>query len=317
MIFKAFLLATALLLTAFDLFRFGWKYLPFSKQELVFPATPVIEFLQEQPRPFRVEFGESIPQNMWLPYGLESAAGYDAMAPLRYSQFLGALRTGQADTPYGRVAQVENYESPLFDLANIKYVLAVKYDKRGIRSPEGKPRPIFENEKFKLVFEDKTVQVYENLEVLPRAFWVNDYEVIRSDQEIINRLISPDYDLKRKVILEKRPDLVSIENSNSQGQIDWLEYRPGKIVLRTYSEKPGLIFLANNFYPGWRAFIDDQETELYRANYTFSAVQVPKGKHTLEFIYQPQSVKIGQGLSLGALASLVIVGIGIYRFRKE
>ena len=169
-----------IILVVFDLFRFGWKYLPFSKPELVFPLTPVIEFLQKQEKPFgvnprgepfRVEFGETIPQNMWVPYSLESVAGYDAMAPLRFAQFLGAVRTSRADTPYGRVAQVENYDSKLFDLLNIKYVLAVKYDEKGIRSPEGKPKPIFENPKFKLVFEDKTVQVYENKDVLPRAFW--------------------------------------------------------------------------------------------------------------------------------------------------
>ena len=35
-------------LVVFDLFRFGAKYLPFSKPELVFPTTPVIKFLQSQ-----------------------------------------------------------------------------------------------------------------------------------------------------------------------------------------------------------------------------------------------------------------------------
>jgi len=302
-----------IMLIIFDLFRFGWKYLPFAKKELVFPTTPVIEFLQKQPKPFgvnpqgepfRVEFGEAIPQNMWMPYGLESAAGYDAMAPLRFTQFLGAVRTGRADTPYGRVAQVENYDSKLFDLLNIKYVLAVKYDEKGIRVPEGKPRPVFKNPKFKLVFEDKTVQVYENKNVLPRAFLVHDFAVRQSNQEIIDQMLKPDFDLSKTVVLEENPPIKSIKTKINK--IEWLEYNPGRIKLVIESDQPGFLFLTDSNYPGWLAFIDSKKNKIYRADFTFSAVEISEGKHLVELIYQPQLFKVGLYLSLGTLVFCLI-----------
>jgi len=296
-----------LFLIIFDLFRFGWKYLPFSKPDLVFPQTPVIEFLQKQPEPFRVEFGETIPQNMWMPYGLESAAGYDALAPLRYNQFLGAVRTGRADTPYGRVGQVENYETKLFDLLNIKYVLAVKYDERGIRVPEGKPRPVFQNPKFKLVFEDKTVQVYENKNVLPRAFLIHDFAVKQSNQEIIDQMLKPDFDLSKTVVLEENLPIKSIKTKINK--IEWLENKPEVIKLISESEQPGFLLLTNNFYPGWTAFVDSKKTKIYRADFTFVAVEMPEGKHLIEFHYQPQLFIYGGLISLFSWANLCLFSL--------
>lgn len=292
-----------MILVIFDLFRFGWKYLPFSQPELVFPKTPVIEFLQKQEKPFRVEFGETIPQNMWVPYSLESAAGYDAMAPLRYTQFLGAVRTGRADVPYGRVVQVENYDSPLFDLLNIKYVLAVKYDENGIRSPEGKPRPIFQKPKFKLIFEDKTVQIYENLNVLPRAFLVHDYVVEGNEQEIVNQMLSQKFNLSQKVVLEETPIFIPSGKKSFLNEVEWLENQPGRIKLVVESDQSGILFLSNDFYPGWVAFVDSREAKIYRADFTFKAVVIPEGRHLVEFYYQPKSFTYGGLISLFALVN--------------
>lgn len=309
--FRLLAITLILLLSVADLFRFGWKYLPFSKPDLVFPSTPVIEFLQKQEKPFRVEFGETIPQNMWMPYGLESAAGYDAMAPLRYSQFLGALRTGRVDTPYGRVAQVENYDSRLFDLLNIKYVLAVKYDEKGIRNSEGKPRAIFQNPKFKLVFEDKTVQVYENLDVLPRAFLVDDFIVKKDNQKIIDQMLAPGFDLSQFVVVEEKINFKKEElNSLSaflkeKEEAVFIKYQPLESIIKTVSEDGGLLFIGDNYYPGWKAFIDGKETKIYRANFTFRAVLVPAGEHEVKLTYQPFSFRLGLFISVSILAIII------------
>jgi len=298
-----------LILVVFDLFRFGWKYLPFSRPDLIFPTTSVIEFLQKQEKPFRTEFGEVIPQNMWIPYGLESAAGYDAMAPLRFTQFLGALRTGRADTPYGRIAQIENYDSKLFNLLNIKYVLAVKYDEKGIRTSEGKPKPIFANSKFKLVFEDKTVQVYENKNVLPRAFLVHNFVVKTDNQQIIDQLLTLRFDFTKKLVLEENPNFIAPEKESAQENIKWLEYKPNLLKLVVESDQPGFLFLSNNFYPGWQATIDGETTKIYRANYTFSAIKISEGRHLVEFHYQPKSFLYGGLISGLTLANLLLFSL--------
>ena len=301
-----------IILIVFDLFRFGWKYLPFSKTDLVFPTTPVIEFLQKQKKPFRVEFGEAIPQNMWMPYKLESAAGYDAMAPLRSAQFLGAVMTERADTPYGRVAQVENYDSKLFDLLNIKYLLAVKYDDKGIRSPDGNPKPVFENQKFELVFEDRSVQVYENKDVLPRAFLVHEVVMKQNNQDIIDQMLDPKFDLSKTIVLEEDVGLSESKVALKEDEVTYLSYNQNSSVIKTNSENPGILFVGDSFYPGWYVKVDGEINKMYRANFAFRGVLLSSGEHIVEFIYNPLSFRWGRFISLST--SFIIIAIIIVFF---
>ena len=77
----------------FELFRFGWKYTPFSQPHIVFPTTPVLKFLQSQPKPFRVTGNSVVPVNMRTPYKLESLEGYETIHSLRVSK-PRAVRSG-------------------------------------------------------------------------------------------------------------------------------------------------------------------------------------------------------------------------------
>ena len=274
--------------------------------------------MQKQEKPFRVEFGETIPQNMWMPYGLESAAGYDAMAPLRTTQFLGAVRTGQANTPYGRVVQVENYNSKLFDLLNIKYLLAVKYDVNGARSPEGEAKSIFQDPKFKLVFEDKSVQIYENRDVLPRAFLVHEVVVKKTDQDIIDQILDPRFDLNRVAVLEEDVDLTKAKFDSEKDEVAYLSYGQNSSVIKTNSEAEGILFVSDSFYPGWQVTVDGQVNKIYRANYNFRAVIIPPGEHQVVFQYKPRSFKIGVYLSGTTLILLIFSGlIVVYRRKRK
>ena len=63
-------------------------------------------------------------------------------------------------------------------------------------------------------------------------------------------------------------------------------------------------------YPGWKAFIDDHETPIMRANDAFKAVLVPPGTHRVVFRFRPTSSFVGMGvsgISLGAAVVLLVV----------
>src|SRR3989344_4947534 len=105
-----------------ELFRFGWKFTPFSPRHIVFPQTPILDFLMSQEKPVRVTGSNVIPVNMRMPYGLESLEGYDAVYPLRIAQLLAALNGGRSGTdPLGRYGTVDDDTSRLLDLINTKY----------------------------------------------------------------------------------------------------------------------------------------------------------------------------------------------------
>ena len=75
---------------------------------------------------------------------------------------------------------------------------------------------------------------------------------------------------------------------------------------------PGVFVLTDNFYPGWHTAIDGKDTEILRANYTFRAVALEKGEHTVEFFYKPKS--LGYGILL-SFVSLLVLTIFVLRLK--
>ena len=62
-----------------------------------------------------------------------------------------------------------------------------------------------------------------------------------------------------------------------------------------------LLIFTDNYYPGWKAVIDGQTTRILKANISFKAVEVPEGRHTVEFVYEPDSLRLGTYASMGTI----------------
>ena len=68
----------------------------------------------------------------------------------------------------------------------------------------------------------------------------------------------------------------------------------------------GWLMISDSWYPGWIASIDGTLTTVEKADYAFRAVYVPAGKHEIVFSYHPASFYIGAGVSIAALAVLLL-----------
>ena len=79
-------------------------------------------------------------------------------------------------------------------------------------------------------------------------------------------------------------------------------YTSERLELQTEAPKASMVVLSQTWYPGWQAAIDGQPAKLWRANYAFQALEVPKGKHTVEVRYRDRAFWSGAMLSgLGLL----------------
>lgn len=265
------LIMGVLFLSTFDLLRFGWKFTPFTKKEWLFPQTKTIEFLKNQEEPFRfMSLDRRIfPPNSPIVYRLQTVEGYDPLYLARYGQLVAAWESGnpEAQAAFGRILTPHNFESKIADLLNVKYVLSLKEEK----SP-----------KLELVFQEGQTRVYENKKVLPRAFFVYDYQVAKSSQEALHLLMAEKTDLAKTAILEEDPK-IKLFSPQEEGKVIIKEYREQKVILETQSSLPGLLILSDNFYPGWQAFIDGKQVKIYRVDYTLRGIIVPEGKHKVEF----------------------------------
>jgi uncharacterized membrane protein YfhO len=77
------------------------------------------------------------------------------------------------------------------------------------------------------------------------------------------------------------------------------------VDLEVNCQKGGDLVLSDNYYPGWKAFVDGRAAVIKRVKYLFRGVEVPEGKHQVRFIYDPASVKIGALISAAALLALI------------
>ncbi len=84
---------------------------------------------------------------------------------------------------------------------------------------------------------------------------------------------------------------------------------PQRVELKATLRSPGLVILADTYYPGWRLTIDGKPAPIYRANRLMRGAAVPAGEHVLVYSYEPQSFRIGaivSGVSLIALLALAV-----------
>lgn len=279
-----------------ELFRFGWKFTPFSPKHLIFPKTPVLEFLQERQGSFRVFAEDVIPINLLMPYGLSRVEGYDAVYPVRFAKYLSVLNSDSIDFgPMGRYGSVANPDSQLLGLANAKYILVAK--------KEGQIPKKFKKEYFKLVFEDKTVVVLENLKAFPRVKMFYDWEIIKDDKKILTTLIDPDFLINEKIILEQEPNILK-----NKGEVS-ISYKenPNQKIIDLATNQDGVLFIADAWFSGWKAKIDGKDEEILRANYNFMAIPIQEGAHQVYIEYQPSSFELGKMISLTAGGILLAV----------
>ncbi len=96
-----------------------------------------------------------------------------------------------------------------------------------------------------------------------------------------------------------------------------VEHGPLRVVLEAQLARPGLVILADVFYPGWTLTIDGQPAPIYRANRLMRGAAVREGTHRLVYTYEPRSFRVGAALSLVGLVGLAgFAGWATFRGRR-
>ncbi|MBN1120392.1 MAG: YfhO family protein [Anaerolineae bacterium] len=93
---------------------------------------------------------------------------------------------------------------------------------------------------------------------------------------------------------------------------------PTHMSFEVVTPMAGWLLLRDTYYPGWDAYVDDVYVETKLANGVFRAVEVPEGTHTVDFEYQPGSVRLGWMISGAAIYAWGIVWtMGLTRKQAE
>jgi hypothetical protein len=298
-----FLPLVLILIIAFDLLRFSGKWMPFDAKSLMFPQVPIVgEFnkLSGYERVFSNMGGEGT-----IYYRLPSLGGYDAVYIKRYGEFVASLNDGDfAESARSVVSFPKNglYTKQAINLMGAKYIIHKVVDGH---APWAFPFWTYPTGTFPTIYNDGVYQVFENNNAFPRAFLVSNYTVESNPQKILDTMFSSNFNLRKEIVLEQDPKL----RLSGQGEVNIGNYSSEKISITANSNGNNLLFLSDAYYPGWQAYVDGHQTQIYRADFAFRAIYVPSGAHQVIFIYNPLSFKIGIIASI--LGILTILGLSI------
>lgn len=283
------ILVILLLLISLDMLRFAMKWMPFDPKEFVYPQLPVLTYLETRATRSRVfgNFGNEA-QSVFHLQGLE---GYDPLYIRRYGEFIAAAADGQLHPTARSTVLLDKqgmYTKKALDLLGVRYFLYAKGDERNVwtfpfwKYPESFGAPIYGDDHY---------EIYENNTVLPRAFIVHDYVVLASDKEILRQLFQNNLDMSKKIILEEEPEQMGRSNPtrttpDESEKVNIVTYRPNSVIMSVIADNKSLLFFSDAYYPGWNAYVNGKKTKIYRANYAFRAVVVPKGQSDVRFTYE-------------------------------
>ena len=211
-------------------------------------------------------------------YFHQSIGGYNAVKPRKYQELFDY--------------QIANNNIGVLNMLNTKYI--IKNDQ------EGRP------------------QALENPEANGNAWFVSKVKFVKSADEemkaltklnskeevVVNTLANDGQDFKGAYSISK----------DSTSSIQLTSYKPNHLKYVSNNSANGFGVFSEMYYKnGWKATIDGKEVRIYNVDYVLRGLEIPAGKHTIEFKFEPEVVKTGSTIALLSTI-LVLLGIGLSIF---
>ena len=174
------------------------------------------------------------------------------------------------------------------------------------------------NTKYFIVEEQGQVFPYLNDEANGNAWFVGELEQLSTANAEIRALDSlQTADKAVTTVSELTSQRFAIDSS---AIITLESHQPNRLTYTSSNSNSGFAVFSEMYYGnGWEASIDGQETPIYRVNYTLRGLQIPAGKHTIIFKFEPAVVKTGSKIALGSslVFGLLLIGGIWFGIRQE
>ena len=284
-----------ILMTLFDLGYIGRKVISpmfsnISRQEMEPHKTGIIDYLQKDNDIFRIYPLDNRTTNEYSWFGISSIGGYHAAKMANYQDFI---------------------DKNFFDNLNFLRLTNTKYaiSKKRFNHPE-------------LILE-QSIQgehIYRLKNWLPRVFLIDSVVVSQEKLETLNLIKADNFNPVEKAILTKKIPKMQFNLEGSKVKIEHWESE--KTIISVEMINDALLALSEGYYPpGWRAYIDGEETEIYQTNHFMQSVMVPAGDHKVEFRFTLPSfyraLFISRTIFIAVLVVLLGYGIWINRQRLK
>jgi hypothetical protein len=271
------------LLMIFDLFFVDKRYV--SAKDFISPVEIAAPF-QETPIDAKILEDKSIYRVFDVQgqlqgrssYFHKTIGGYSAVRPRRMQQLFDY--------------QISKNNIEVLNMLNVKYLIQV--DKEGKQFPVANP------------------------DANGNAWFVSTVKLVNKPDDVMKAL--DHLDTKKVAVFNvhehegKFKDARLKKQFDTTGTIKVLEYKPNYIKYESNNGKDGLAVFSEMYYKdGWNAYVDGKLTDHFPVDYVLRAMEVPGGKHTIEFKFEPQVIKTGGTITLiSFIGMLLLLFGGIY-----
>lgn len=292
-------------LTYFDLFRLGYRFLTFSNEKFLYPEANVTKFIKKSTsETLDRTFGLTEPEiatylNMYV---------VEAYNPLYLQKTRILLQTLQGnlhdqdtvDNKYFLTSDGKSLKHTL-DFLGVKFIVVGKDDNPSSR--------YFKTDLFvedlKEVYRDDKYIVYANNSSFPRFGLYCQFTKINNEKDALELIKKNNIDFRKKVVVSEN---LPISSKECHGVVKLVDSNLNMQRFKVEASEEGLLYVSDAFFPGWIAKVNNKESKIFKTNYAFRSVIVPRGTSIVEFLYTPSFFKISLFISVISIILLSILG---------
>ena len=242
--------------------------------------------------PFRVaDLRGNIQHVEYAMHGQDIVGGHHPNDLVRYRQLLGLAgsRASGANTRHPNVLRMLNVKYFVWPLG------------RTGRPPYEGAQPLSTT-----AGDAEAVYPYPGLD---RAWVAGSATVVDDEAAALARILSSDFDAAREAVVSRpSPELAGVlamlpgaDSPDTASVVVWEEAGQDYRRMRVTNERPGLLIVSENWFPGWVAEVDGAPADVHRVNLTLQAVALPSpGEHVVELRYTAPTVARASWISAGS-----------------
>lgn len=294
-----YFLVALILITSYDMISVGNRYTNVenlvsgnrnAEQVILSQKRPLDEYLEQHVNsgdgwPYRVfPLGDNPFNNAVPSYFYPTVGGYTGAKLSYYQDLIDQLLF----TAEGRL------NIPVLSMLNVRYI---SYNQE-LPFPE-----------LQQVYNGDDGFVFENLEVLPKVFYIDSIQTVSTPREAISAM-QPDsgFNPAETAVVEGNPGMDPV--SDTTAAIEITSYDARAIEMKSRRSNDGFAVLSEIYYPeGWELTVDGNPAEIFKTNYVLRGFVVPAGEHTIRMEFNPKSYVMGTKVAWGSNLLQWVIGI--------
>lgn len=162
-----------------------------------------------------------------------------------------------------------------------------------------------------------------NPDALGNAWFVKGIEFKKGPRAVMDHLSF--FNPKDTAVMDEQDKIADLDGLqvDSNASIQLVQNKNDEITYKAKTNAKQLAVFSEIYYKdGWKAYIDDKETPIVKANYVLRGLVVPAGEHTIKFEFKPASITSARQIASVAsillwLSLVTMIAFGIKNLNKK